>query len=227
MFDDLAEAGKMLLGQTGDGGIPGHRIGVPSTGSGQASGSLYFGGKVLVMRAMISGVLLVLGAMFAVAPGGAESRKAPVQVVPAVDLTRYVGKWYEIARLPAWFQRDCTGDTTATYTLRPEGRITVVNECRKADGRMKSAKGVAKLASKTGLNSKLKVTFFWPFYGDYWILDLDPEYRWAVVGEPRRKYLWILSRQPELDQAVYEQIVERAAKQGYDVSRLMVTRHGR
>ncbi len=182
------------------------------------------------MRAVISGVVLVLSVMFAVAPVSAESKEskeATVQVVPAVDLTRYVGKWYEIARLPAWFQRDCTGDTTATYTLRPDGKITVLNECRKADGRMKSAKGVAKLASKEGPNSKLKVTFFWPFYGDYWILDLDPEYRWAVVGEPNRKYLWILSRTPELDREVYEQLVERAAKQGYDVSRLIVTGHGR
>lgn len=176
---------------------------------------------------MTPGVLLVLGAMIAAVQVSAEGRQEPVQVVPSVDLARYVGKWYEIAHLPAWFQRDCTGDTTATYTLRPDGRITVLNQCRKADGKMKSAKGVAKLASKTGPNSKLKVTFFWPFYGDYWILDLDPEYRWAVVGEPNRKYLWILSREPELDRAVYEQLVARAAKQGFDVSRLIATRHSR
>ena len=190
-------------------------------------GRLCFWGRVLVMRAVISGVLVVLVVMFAAVLVSAESKEATLQVVPDVDFSRYVGKWYEIAHLPAWFQRDCTGDTTATYSLRADGRITVLNECRKVDGSMKSAKGVAKLANKNGPNSKLKVTFFWPFYGDYWILDLDPEYRWAVVGEPRRKYLWVLSREPEIDEAVYEEIVTPVAKQGFDVGRLMVTRHGR
>ena len=118
-----------------------------------------------------------------------------------MDLARYAGKWYEIARLPNRFQRDCAANTTATYTLRPDGKITVVNECRKADGRTKSAKGTARVADPKGPNTKLKVTFFWPFSGNYWIIDLDPEYRWVVVGEPGRDYLWILSREPRLDEA--------------------------
>jgi apolipoprotein D and lipocalin family protein len=121
-----------------------------------------------------------------------------------VDLSRYAGKWYEIARLPNRFQRDCACNTTATYTLRADGKITVLNECRQADGRQKSAKGTARVADATGLNTKLKV--FWPFSGDYWITDLDPEYRWAVVGEPGRRYLWILSRQPQMDTTLYQQI---------------------
>jgi len=169
-------------------------------------------------------LLLALSALFA----GKSMRAAnpvPLQVVPSVDLARYVGKWYEIAHLPAWFQRDCTGDTTATYTLRPDGKITVLNECRNPSGALKSAKGVAHIASSKGPNTKLKVTFFWPFYGDYWIIDLDPQYRWAVVGEPGRKYFWILSRTPQLDRAVYEQILDRARKQGYDLGPLQVTRH--
>lgn len=150
----------------------------------------------------------------------------PLRVVPSADLARYAGKWYEIARLPNRFQRACAGDTTATYTLRPDGKITVVNECRQADGRMKSARGTARLAGGKEPNTKLKVTFFWPFYGNYWIIDLDPDYRWAVVGEPKREYLWILSRQPTLDAAVYEGILERARKQGYDLGPLIKTRHG-
>jgi apolipoprotein D and lipocalin family protein len=149
---------------------------------------------------------------------------APLEVVPSVDLTRYAGKWYEIARLPNRFQRDCAGNTTATYTLRPDGKITVLNECRKADGRQQSAKGTARVADAKGPNTKLKVTFFWPFSGDYWIIDLDPEYRWAVVGEPGRRYLWVLSREPQLDAALYQQIVERAKQRGFDTGKLLKTR---
>ncbi len=147
----------------------------------------------------------------------------PVEVAPSVDLARYAGKWYEIARLPNRFQRDCAGDTTATYTLRPDGKVTVLNECRRADGRWKSARGTARVADARGPNTKLKVTFFWPFSGNYWIIDLDPEYRWAVVGEPGRGYLWILSREPRLAPALYEQIVDRAKRQGFDTEKLLKT----
>jgi apolipoprotein D and lipocalin family protein len=171
-------------------------------------------------------VLVVLSSVFA----GASARtvsQVPPQVVTSVDLGRYVGKWYEIAHLPAWFQRDCASDTTATYTLRPDGKVTVLNECRKQDGVVKSAKGVAHIASREGPNTKLKVTFFWPFFGDYWIIDLDSQYRWAVIGEPNRKYFWILSREPHLDPAIYTQIIDRASKQGYDLAPLQITRHSR
>jgi apolipoprotein D and lipocalin family protein len=178
------------------------------------------------MTSRLSRLFLSLWAIFGVMSARAVSSEASLQVVPSVDLSRYVGKWYEIAHLPAWFQRDCASDTTATYTLRPDGKISVLNQCRKADGVLKSAKGKAHVARDKGPNTKLKVTFFWPFYGDYWIIDLDPQYRWAVVGEPRRRYLWILSREPQLDQAIYAQIVDRAQKQGYDLNSLIVTRHG-
>lgn len=127
--------------------------------------------------------------------------------------------------VPNRFQRDCASDTTATYTLRPDGKIAVLNECRKADGRMKSAKGTARLADSRGPNTKLKVIFFWPFSGNYWIIDLDPDYRWAVVGEPDRKYFWILSREPGLDEAAYNGIVDRAKQQGYQLEKLMKTAH--
>jgi apolipoprotein D and lipocalin family protein len=146
---------------------------------------------------------------------------AELTVVPSVDLTKYVGKWHEIARLPMWFQRNCASDTTATYTLRPDGRIDVLNQCRKADGSMISAKGTARVADPNGPNTKLKVSFFWPFSGDYWIVDLDPQYRWAVVGEPGRKNLWILAREPRMDDALYREIVERAARKGFPVEKLI------
>lgn len=179
------------------------------------------------MKAKATGLFLALGAIFAALSARPVSSQTALQVVPSVDLSRYAGKWYEIARLPAWFQRDCASDTTATYTLRPDGKISVLNQCRKADGVLKSAKGTAHVAVSDGPNTKLRVTFFWPFYGDYWIIDLDPQYRWAVVGEPQRKYLWILSRDPHLDQTLYAQIIDRAKKQGYDPAPLIVTKQNR
>jgi apolipoprotein D and lipocalin family protein len=162
--------------------------------------------------------------MWAAKPVVAADGGPPLEVVPSVDLARYAGKWYEIARLPNRFQRDCAGNVTATYTLRPDGKITVLNECRTAGGRRKSARGTARVADARGPNTKLKVTFFWPFSGNYWIIDLDPKYRWAVVGEPGRDYLWILSREPQLDTELYEQIVERAEQRGFDTGKLLKTR---
>lgn len=171
-------------------------------------------------------LLFVIAAIWGSKPARTAEAKAPLDVVPSVDLARYAGKWYEIARLPNRFQRDCAANTTATYTLRPDGKITVRNECREAGGRQKSATGTARPADAKGPNTKLKVTFFWPFSGDYWIIDLDPEYRWAVVGEPGRRYLWILSREPRMDTALYQQIVERAKQRGFDTGKLLKTSQG-
>jgi apolipoprotein D and lipocalin family protein len=140
----------------------------------------------------------------------------PLEVVESVDLDRYLGLWYEIASYPAWFQKNCTA-VTANYSLRDDGRITVVNSCRKGalDGKPKQSKGRAKVVDTT-TNAKLKVSFFGPFWGDYWIIDLDPDYQWAVVGVPSRKYLWILSRTPQMDEAFYDEIVARLPAKGYD-----------
>lgn len=110
----------------------------------------------------------------------------------------------------------------ATYTRREDGKIEVLNQCRKADGSIASAKGKAKVADKK-TNAKLRVTFFWPFYGDYWVIGLDPEYRWAVVGEPSRKYLWILSRTPQMTDADYERALAVVREKGYEPERLMRT----
>ena len=154
---------------------------------------------------------------------GAGKSQSPLTVVDSVDLQRYLGKWYEIASYPAWFQKGCTG-STAEYSLLPDGKIQVVNRCRKGnlDGPLKESKGKAEVAD-TATNAKLKVWFFWPFKGDYWIIELSPDYQWAVVGEPSRKYLWILSRTPTMDEAVYQKILGRLPQKGYDPARLRRT----
>ena len=157
-----------------------------------------------------------------------------LRVVPSVDLSRYSGTWYEIARLPNRFQKSCAGEVTATYTIREDGQIDLLNRCRQANGGMKGAAGVARLASPSAPDSKLKVRFapsflsFLPMvWGDYWIIDLAADYSHAVVGEPSRKYLWILSRTPQMDEGTYREALENARKQGFDVDRLLRTRQER
>jgi apolipoprotein D and lipocalin family protein len=142
-------------------------------------------------------------------------------VVPDVDLKRYAGTWYEIARLPNSFERNLKC-ITATYTLRDDGKITVLNKGRKIKDPLKtsSAKGVAWLPDKN-IPGKLKVQFFWPFSGDYWILYLDKEYRYVLVGDPSYKYLWVLSRQKKMDEQTYYMLLEKATDQGYEVKPLI------
>lgn len=156
-----------------------------------------------------------------------------LRVVPSVDLPRYAGLWYEVARLPNRFEEKCAGDVTAEYTLKGTDRFKVVNRCRKHDGKMTEAVGEAKLADGEGPNSRLKVRFapaflsFLPFvWGDYQIIELAPDYSYAVVGDPGRKYLWLLSRNPSMDEATYLRLTEAARSQGFDVSRLIRTKQG-
>ena len=148
--------------------------------------------------------VIILVALGFIAFGCATTAKdqPPLTVVDSVDLERYLGKWYEIASYPAWFQKGCTA-STAEYSLLPDG-IWVVNRCRKdrPDGPLKESKGKAEIVD-TATNAKLKVWFFWPFKGNYWIIDLDPDYKWAVVGEPSREYLWILSRAPTMEKSQF------------------------
>lgn len=165
-----------------------------------------------------SGALLMAAAAY----GFAKSSGTDLETVDSVDLNRYLGKWYEIARYPNRFQKQCYSGTTALYTLREDGKITVLNSCRTADGKVNDAEGTARIADKP-TNARLKVTFFWPFSGDYWIIGLDPEYRWAVVGEPSRKYLWILAREPYMSDADYTQALSIAREKGYDTGKLKMT----
>ena len=137
----------------------------------------------------------------------------PLPTVERVELDRYVGRWYEVAALPNRFQSQCVADTQARYRATGED-IEVVNRCRRADGSVDGITGVAKIVADSG-NAKLRVSFFRPFYGDYWVLALGPDYRWALVGEPRRQFGWVLSRTPLLAPADLEAALARAKALGY------------
>lgn len=152
-----------------------------------------------------------------------DTAPAPLETVAQVDLDRYLGTWYEIAAFPQRFQRNCTG-TTATYGLRDDGEIDVVNRCFKGalDGEEDTAVGRARVVDEE-TNAKLEVSFFGPFWGDYWIIGLDPDYQWAVVGHPERTYLWILNRAPTMDEALYQDILQRIVDNGYSLDRLVKT----
>lgn len=141
------------------------------------------------------------------------------QPMPRIEIPRYMGRWYEIARYPKWFERGCQA-VTADYSLQKDGSVSVVNTCRKGsiDGPVKTAK--AKAWSVEPGNSRFKVRFFWPFNGDYWIVLADPGYQWAVVGHPKRKSLWILSRTPRLEKDTEAAILRDIAALGYDPAKL-------
>jgi apolipoprotein D and lipocalin family protein len=160
----------------------------------------------------------MLGTLLLVSLWAPAWSQTPVASVAAVDLVRYSGKWFEIASFPMFFQRNCVADTTAQYTAATDGSISVRNRCRTKDG-FEGATGKATVVEGFG-NSRLKVSFFWPFKGDYWVLGLDPQYRWAVVGNPNREYLWVLSRTPQLESAMLEDALAHARAQGFDLSRL-------
>jgi len=149
-----------------------------------------------------------------------------LQTVPYVDLERYAGRWHEIASLPQRFQKGCTC-TTADYTKSDKGYIIVENRCVRdsVNGKRSYIKGKAFIESNSG-NAKLSVQFFWPFKGKYWIIDLADDYSYAVVGHPNRKYLWILSRTPEMSESLYMDIISKLKTQGFDVSKIKRTDHG-
>ena len=156
--------------------------------------------------------------------GGSEL----VRSIAEVDLARYAGRWHEVAKFPNRFQKDCAKETVAEYALLPGGDIRVTNSCVQADGTRKRAEGKAKLANRNGPASQLKVRFApailsWlpAVWGDYWILDLTDDYSAVLVGSPSREFLWILSRTPDMDSAVYSRLVGTANTQGFDVSRLV------
>lgn len=150
----------------------------------------------------------------------AISQNVP-SVVSTVDLNRYKGLWYEIARLPNYFERKLKC-TSATYSLRDDGRITVLNKGNYLADPKKStsAQGVAWIPDKN-YPAKLKVQFFWPFTGNYWIMDLDKEYRYVLVGDPSLKYLWILCREKKMDESTYQMLLQKAIDNGYDVKSII------
>ncbi len=156
----------------------------------------------------------------------AQDMQPPV-TVDSVDLQKYAGKWFEIARIPNSFQKKCDRNTTATYILRDDGRIDVINRCIEKDGSINEAKGIAEVVDRKS-NSKLEVSFvrilgIQLFWGDYWIIGLDKNYRYAVVGNPSRKYGWILSRTPGLSREDMDTVFEILKKQGYDPNDFVMT----
>jgi apolipoprotein D and lipocalin family protein len=152
-----------------------------------------------------------------------RSATPPLATVERVELNRYLGRWYEIARFPNQFEVDCVG-VTADYALNDDGSIKVVNTCRKGklDGSVDIAEGRATVVD-TATNAKLSVTFFWPFAGDYWVIGLAEDYSWALVGEPSGRYLWLLARTPTLDDAKRAQLVETLKAKGYNTDALYWT----
>ena len=153
----------------------------------------------------------------------ATTKSQILQTISSVDLKKYCGKWYEIASYPQQFQKGCNF-TTEEYTLSEKGFVIVENRCNKdsVDGQQSYIKGKAFVERNSG-NAKLKVQFFWPFKGKYWIIDLADDYSYAVVSHPNKKYLWILSRSPKMNDTLYEQIQSRLKEKGFDLLKLKTT----
>ncbi len=154
---------------------------------------------------------------------GCSKTYPPLKTVEKVDIQKYLGTWYEIARYEHFFEKGCS-DVTATYTLKDNGDINVLNRCIKDEAKITEATGVAYATDES--NSKLKVSFFRPFYGNYWIIMLDDKYRYAVVGEPSREYFWILSRTPRLDEKTTQMILQQLPGMGYTADKLIWTPQG-
>ena len=174
-----------------------------------------------------AGLLIALGGLLALAGCAGPFSRHPVgnpyvpEPAKSVEISRYLRRWYEIARYEQSFQKDCDG-VTADYTLRADGKISVINRCRSPKGALKQAGGVAKLADPA-TGAKLKVSFFGPFYGDYWVLDHADDYRWSIVGEPSGRYLWLLSRDAAPSSSDRKALIMRAAQLGYNTGMLRPT----
>jgi len=157
------------------------------------------------------------------------SQQKPPETVKYVDLNKYVGLWYEIAKIPNSFQDHCVKGTTAKYVLNEDGEIEVINSCIDEDGEIDDAEGVARIVDKKS-NAKLEVSFVsflgWrPFWGDYWIIGIDEDYQWAIVGTPNRKYGWVLSRTPQLNKETMSEIFQILIDQGYNPKDFEMSKH--
>jgi apolipoprotein D and lipocalin family protein len=163
----------------------------------------------------------LLGVLFASCSNQLPMKSIDTTTVDNLDMDRYLGTWYEIARFPHSFEKGLVG-VTATYSFRKDGKIRVVNQGYKGslEGKKSRAEGKAKIPDPED-PARLKVSFFLFFYGDYYVLELDPEYRWAMIGSSTPKYFWILSRTPQMDEEVYQSLLENARQRGYDLEQLI------
>ena len=150
----------------------------------------------------------------------------PVTPIASLNVARYMGTWYEIAKYPNFFQRKCASNTVAEYSTQPDGTVRVFNRCTQDNGKVIDALGQARQIGNA-TSPKLEVRFapawlsFLPFvWGNYWVIDIDPEYQLVAVSEPKREYLWILSRTPEVDGKAYEGLLARLVKSGFDMGKL-------
>ena len=174
------------------------------------------------MKAILSSAAMLISLLLS----GCATRP-PLTTVSSVDLSRYAGKWFEIAKYPNWFQRNCVGNTTAEYAANPDGSIRVTNRSLGKNGKPLSISGRATVVPHTN-NTKLNVSFGGPFAGAYWIVGLDEkQYSWALVGHPSRQFLWVLAREPKMSASTYGGIVDLAARLGYDRKRIVLTPQGR
>ena len=159
----------------------------------------------------------------------AQAPDTSVKTIASLDVPRYLGTWYEVAKFPNWFQKKCVGNTKAIYSLRPDGNLRVLNSCKQADGDTSEAEGTARQIGAKD-SPKLKVRFapawlsFLPMvWGDYWVIDLDAQYQLAAVSDPKREYLWVLSRTPQADPKAYDDLLRRLQAQQFDVRKLDLT----
>ena len=176
-----------------------------------------------IYSAVFGAILLLLTSY------GYSQTESPVRTIPTLDVPRYMGTWYEIAKFPNWFQRKCVANTKAEYSIRPDGNLKVLNSCKTASGEVADAEGVAKQIGAKD-SPKLLARFapawlsFLPMvWGDYWVIDLDSGYQVAAVSDPKREYLWVLSRTPQLNQKAYEELLQRLQEQQFDVRKLELT----
>lgn len=178
--------------------------------------------KIMIIALAVLTTVLTTGCgIFAKGPVGNQSVPEPTQ---PVDLKKYLGRWYEYARYENGFEKNCEA-VTADYSLRDDGTIKVVNTCHQdtINGKIKTAEARAKIVEESN-NAKLKVSFFRPFYGDYWVLDHAADYKWSIVGEPSGRYLWLLFRSPHPSAKDVEHVESRVRQLGYDTSLLRKTK---
>lgn len=188
------------------------------------------------MKSKLLAILVYLTSLSALANGGLVEKDArfsgdALRTISSLDVARYMGTWFEIAKYPNWFQKKCTdGGTRAEYTPMSDGRVQVINRCRLAGGEMNEAIGVARQVG-SATSAKLEVRFapawlsFLPFvWGNYWVIDLDDDYELVAVSEPNKEYLWILSRTPKIDSVRYNTLLNRLRQKGFDLEKLAVTK---
>ena len=177
-----------------------------------------------ILRSTCAALALGLAALSL--PALAADSQQPLQTIERLDLQRYLGTWHEIARTPNWFQQKCVGESRAEYSLNPGATLRVVNRCRLGDGSTNEAIGEARRVGAAD-SAQLLVRFapawlsWLPMvWGDYWVIDLDPDYQLVAVSEPKREYLWVLARQPRVDEQAYQALLQRLQHKGFELSRL-------